>query len=528
MKKLLVLLSILVLLLLLSLSSAKATRGVQYYASPEGSGEDCTIDAPCSLQYAVKKAQPGDFVYVHSGNYYAEDSGDHHVLYIQGQFTLFGGCTWTSASDINCSPTTTPSILDGQNMHRVITIEGENTDVNLNGLTIRNGDAHGINTSYCPLKGGAPALGCGGGIFAYDILSLTLGDITFEHNVASSDTTGAGTAMGGALYAYKLHELFIYDSLFTENTSGQTGIGMGGAIYVEGAAVPTTGGISGCVFSANTLPGSDYSRGGAILVYQTGHLEIYRNSFIENNNLKNAIDGAAVYFLEMSSSTFYFAENFISGNYGRTILHSFMTPSRGSFNTIERNVFTGNIADSLIHLEGRDSHIVRNNFITYNSPLRDSRVNQKNIYLVGISPDQLLVYIYQNSIAGGVDAININDYVNPYIKKNIIAHSQGGIYNFGTGVTATIESNLFFGNSSDGSVGTNPFDGDPKFVNMSDGDLHVLRGSAAIDRLSLGEGPGDDIDTIGIRPIGSGPTPFDIGADEYELVNDLFLPLIFR
>lgn len=527
MKKIVVVLSILALLLSLLLSSAKATRGVQYYASPEGSGEDCTIDAPCSLQNAVKKAQTGDFVYVHSGNYYAENSGDQHVLYIQGEFTLFGGCTWTTAFDVNCSPSTTPSILDGENERRAITIEGENTDVSIYGLTIRNGNAHGVNPTLCPLKSGS-ALGCGGGIFAYDILSLTLGDITFDHNVASSDTTGAGTALGGALYAYDLHELYIYDSLFTENAAGTSGIGMGGAIYVEGATVSTTGSISDSIFTANNVPDSTWSKGGGILIYHTGLFEIYRNSFIENNSLKYKIDGAAVYFLEMGTSTFNFSENQLSGNFGQTILHSYTTPSSGSFNTIERNIFVDNSATSMIHLEGRNNHIVRNNFITYNSLLRDLRADYNNIYLKGINPDQLLVYIYNNSLAGGADAISLDDYVVVYIKNSIIASSQNGINEFGTSVTATIDSNLFFGNDSDGSVGTNPFYGDPKFVNMSAGDLHILKGSAAIDRVSDGLGISDDIDTLGIRPFGSSPTPYDIGADEYDLVNELFLPLVFR
>lgn len=527
MKKIVVILSILFILLSISLSSGKAVLGYHYYATPGGSGDACTYDAPCTLQAAVQKALPADHVYAQSGTYYSEYVSDLQVLYIKGDLWLMGGCTWTSASDVNCSPTI-PSILHGENQRRGITIEGKSSDVNLYGLTIRSGNAYGVNPSLCPLKGGGSALGCGGGIFTLGISSLTLGDITFEHNVASSDSTGSGTAMGGALYAYDLHELNIYDSHFTDNAAGATGIGMGGAIYVEGDSVLTTGGISGNVFTGNNVPDSTFSKGGAILVSNTGHYEVYRNSFIENNNLEYKIDGAAVYFLEMISSTFYFAENQLVGNFGRTILHSFTTPSRGSFNTIERNVFKDNTATSLIHLEGRDTHTVRNNFITYNSLLRDSRANYKNIYLKGINPDHLLVYIYNNSIAGGVDAISINDYVDTYIKNNIIASSQGGIYNFGSSVTATIDSNLFFDNDSDGSVGTNPFYGDPKFVNMSAGDLHIVKGSAAIDRLSDGLGITDDVDTLSIRPFGGGPTPYDIGADEWDLVNEVYMPLMFR
>ena len=502
--------------------------GATYYATPTGSGDACTFDAPCSLQGAIEKAQTGNHVYAQTGTYLADDAGDAQVIYIKGDLWLMGGCTWTTAFNVSCSPKTTPSNIDGENLHRGITIEGETAEVSLYGLTIRDGNAHGVNLSLCPLKGGTSALGCGGGIFASGISSLTLGDMTFESNTASSDSTGSGTALGGAVYAFDLNELSIYDSQFTNNSAGTTGIGMGGAIYVEGDSVLTTGGISGSAFTRNDVPDSTYSKGGAILVYNTGHYEIYRNSFIDNNNFEYKIDGAAVYFLEMSSSTFYFAENHLVGNYGRTILHSYTTPSRGSINTIERNIFKDNTAESLIHLEGRDNHTIRNNFITYNSLLRDSRANYKNIYLKGINPDHLLVTIYYNSIAGGVDAISIDDYVVTYIKNNIIASSQGGIYNFGSSVTATIDSNLFFDNDSNGSVGTNPFYGDPRFVNPAAGDLHILKGSAAIDRVSDGLGISDDVDTLSIRPFGGGATSYDIGADEWDLVNEVFLPLMFR
>jgi len=528
MRKISMLIGASLLLLSCFLYRTQASIGNNYYASPGGTGDTCSWDAPCSLQSAVNKAQAGDHTYLQSGTYLAASTSDPQVLYIKGEIALSGGCTWTSAFDVSCSPETTPSILDGQGVRRVITIDGEDSDVSLYGLTIRDGNAHGVNPSLCPLKSGGSALGCGGGIFASGIPSLTLGGMTFESNIASSDSTGTGAALGGALYTFDLQELYIYDSQFTDNAALEKGIGMGGAIYVEGDSVLTTGGISDSFFTANNVPESTYSKGAAILIYHTGLLEIYRNSFIENNDLENKIDGAAIYFLEMTSSTYNFAENLLTGNYGRTILHSYTTPSRFTFNTIERNIFKDNTATSMIHLEGRDYHIIRNNFITYNSWLNLTRADYNNIYLKGINPDHLLAYIYHNSLAGGVDAISIDDYVDTYIQNNIIASSQNGINILGSFVSTTIDSNLFFGNDFDGTVGANPFYGDPKFVNVSAGDLHIQKGSAAIDRLSDGLGIPDDIDTLSIRPIGSGPTPYDIGADEWDLVNEVYLPLTFR
>jgi len=528
MKKTLVSLLLLVLIFLGSASEVVIAAGTYYYATPTGSGDVCTFDVPCSLQTAIDKAQTGDHVYAQSGTYLAEDVGDSEVLYINGNLWMIGGCTWTTAFNVSCSPSITPSILDGENLHRGITIEGETSEVSIYGLTIMNGNAHGINPSLCPIKGGGLALGCGGGIFASAIQTLTLGDMKFESNVASSDTSGTGTAMGGALYAYDLNNLYIYDSQFISNAAMTTGIGMGGAIYIEGDTVATEGEISGSIFHTNNVPESSFSKGGAVMINHTGHFEIYQNTFQENNDWNNNIDGAAIAFNEMTTSTFYFAENLLSDNFGQTIFHSFTTASRATFNTIERNVFLNNTGTSMIHLEGRDNHTIRNNFITNSIPLGSSRADYKNIYIKGINPDYLLVYIYHNSLAGGVDAISIDDYVVTSIKNNIIASSQSGIYNFGSSVFATIDSNLFFDNDSDGSVGTNPFYGDPKFVDMPAGDLHILKGSAAIDRVSDGLGITDDVDTLSIRPFGTGPTPYDIGADEWDLVNEVFLPILFR
>lgn len=80
---------------------------------------------------------------------------------------------------------------------------------------------------------------------------------------------------------------------------------------------------------------------------------------------------------------------------------------------------------------------------------------------------------------------------------------------------------LFDAVTNPGISGTNPLDGDPRFVDPAGGDYHLGAGSAAID---VGVDAGVTIDIDGDpRPLG---LP-DIGADEY-VVARIRLPLILR
>jgi hypothetical protein len=72
-------------------------------------------------------------------------------------------------------------------------------------------------------------------------------------------------------------------------------------------------------------------------------------------------------------------------------------------------------------------------------------------------------------------------------------------------------------------MGSNPFYGDPAFIDPAGYDFHLLGSSAAINTVTDG-GTAEDIDDDD-RPSGWGATPYDVGADEFVWLYDLFLPL---
>jgi hypothetical protein len=96
------------------------------------------------------------------------------------------------------------------------------------------------------------------------------------------------------------------------------------------------------------------------------------------------------------------------------------------------------------------------------------------------------------------------------VRNNIFSQNKVSVQLLtGTESQFTIDHNLFYG--SGGTYGTNLIVGDPKFVNSSGADFHLLAGSPAIDAgLSL-NAPNNDFDG-NVRPQGLG---YDIGAYEF-------------
>ena len=521
----------LVILMLITLSNVPEkvyAAGVEYYADPSGSGTACTLSSPCSLQTAVDKALPSDHVYLRSGTYTAASPSDDFVLDIKDDLWLFGGCTWTSLADLNCNENNPASILDGEQTRRVIQIDGVTADVSLYNMTIQDGNATSIDTSNCTTWGGTPASGCGGGIFATDLESLIIYNLTFIGNIASSDSSGSSTSFGGAFYANDVEYLDISYSEFENNRAGVSGDGYGGAVYVEtSSSAPESYFYNNLFLNNNASTGLD-SKGAALMLNQTGRAEIYRNSFIRNN-FDDAInmEGSVVYFNEITTSSFSFTDNSVNNNLGLSLLHSYSS-SAMYWHDIGTNRFWENNCETNIFLEGVYFAHIRNNFLASSSTILRDRADAQSIYLKGTASSNATAQVFYNSIVGSSSGITIATDVNAYVKNNIIAFNDIGIPKPGDSGYTEIDSNLFYGNTSDGTVGTNPYYGDPKFINMPEGDLHIRKDSEAIDRLASGLGYTTDIDGLNSRPFGDGPTPYDIGADEWDQVNEVFLPIMLR
>jgi hypothetical protein len=173
-----------------------------------GCGSD---ESPChTLQYAVNQAQSGDTILVAEGTY-TYSANDQTSACFKGTttvpvvcvvdkfLTILGGyqaSNWNTAD-----PVAHPTIIDGQNQHRGITLLGSNqtsmsAQLDLEGFTIRNGLAQGATTGSDD-----DTDAYGGGMFI-DTAGFTLRNLIFQNNQAIGGNTSnshGGVAAGGAL-----------------------------------------------------------------------------------------------------------------------------------------------------------------------------------------------------------------------------------------------------------------------------------------------------------------------------------------
>ena len=158
------------------------------------------------------------------------------------------------------------------------------------------------------------------------------------------------------------------------------------------------------------------------------------------------------------------------------------------------------------------NNIISNNVIYNSSTAAIEAIN---------SPGNL---IYNNTIdnemAGGWGAITMADggsggvpSNNNVIKNNIITNSNTGITLQGSPTGTVITNNLFYNNSSNGSVGTASQIGNPLYVGSGSDPYNIQTGSAAIDKgTTIAQVPTDKLGTP--RPQGSA---YDIGAYEFKM-----------
>jgi hypothetical protein len=198
---------------------------------------------------------------------------------------------------------------------------------------------------------------------------------------------------------------------------------------------------------------------------------------------------------------------------------------------ITQNYIWGNtLSWAIIWLEGYFSTYIINNMVGVLEPVRDARGGATyDVYLYGRgpSPNQSSATLWHNTLASANAGIMSAGYVTARVENNIISHQDTIGIDYEPWSPSAIfitETNLFFANADDGLVGTNPIYGDPLYTAITLGDLHINPGSAALDQ----GGPTTTVlDMDGDpRPIGTGPTPYDLGADEFGLW--FFMPMILR
>jgi hypothetical protein len=461
------------------------------------------------------------------------------------------------------------TIIDGGGSSRVVYVY-PNIDVTISSVTIRNGAGYtgagifvaGNNVftlTNSTVSNNTSCVGCsGGGIYLPSNVTAVISGCSFVDNAAG------GNADGGAIWSQR-NTLTVIGSTFTGNHSS----GRGGAIHsaLSGSALT----VIESVFSNNTVTGTVNASGGAIW-HDTGTLVI-SNTTIVNNSTSNVGGGIAT-----SGGTAHIYGSTIAGN---SAINTTVSCYGGG---IRNYLTTLLIEDSVVRdnwVSGDDS---LGGGIFSDGPTTLDRVtvsgNSSNYYSGGIhSQDPLTltnVTISGNSAAdaaGGLtqtDVGKVATIVNCTIASNTLTSGSpswgGGILVYSTlNMTNTLLAYNDNGNCSIGSggslnsgghnvedgdtcglgatgdiTGTDPYLGPLGFyggpsvgATASEEGMRtqaLLRGSPAIDM-------GDDaacppVDQRGVaRPVdGDKDTTAicDIGAFEFDLLDDVFLPLTLR
>ncbi len=479
------------------------------FASPTGTqDDDCTYTDPCDLQTAVNTSSPGGLVYVAAGTYHPFSLPSDQVLLINQSVHIYGGWDGVSGGDPGIPDHETYiTTLDGENARQVVTIMLDPTETaTLTGLTIRNGNATG-KTAICSAP--SPA-GCGGGIL------VTGGTTTIEHciiedNIAATTASeSARTGFGGGIYIQNPESATIrYNTIRSNDAStaisGPAGNnGEGGGIFVSGAVDATDLTITQNDISENSAASSDFGGWGVGLTILDSHGVVSGNTFRANNlNLSSFGSGLYTWHSDLSIDDNLFINNlggqalYLADFNGSLTSNTIINPEIGY------GIFFG------INGGGRSSLLV-NNIIAHH--------DTANIAIAGGDGVISTVNGYHNTLDDAPYGLYLLNYASVIFANSILSNHTTGIYENPTGsdIFVNLSYTLFFGNISDGTwdLLVHPIpSGDPFFMNANANDYRIQANSAARDKA---ETTGYTYDFEGDpRPMGSGGTPYDVGADEF-------------
>jgi hypothetical protein len=206
-----------------------------FYVSPSGSDSDpgTSWKKPLkTLTRAMNLAMAGKTIVLMEGTYSAS-SGETLPIILKSGVILRGGY-YNRFLDRDVP--NHPSVLDGEQAHRLVSSYASSPATVIEGLTLTRG-------AY--VSGGK-----GGGMYCYGGSTPAINDCTFSNN-------SGGNFGGGGLYCSESSPS-ITGCLFTGNTTQE-----GGAIYCFDAS-PV---ITNCTFTGNSATGFNAASGGAIYFY---------------------------------------------------------------------------------------------------------------------------------------------------------------------------------------------------------------------------------------------------------------------
>jgi hypothetical protein len=356
---------------------------------------------------------------------------------------------------------TTTAYITGENSYHVVTGSGTGHTAILDGFTITGGQANGAYSGPC-----GPA--CGGGMFNNNS-SPTLANVAFSGNFAAQ--------AGGGMYNHEYSSPSLTNVTFSGNTARVYGGGMFNGTESNSQLTDVT-------FSGNT---ADDSGGG--MHNFTSSPVLTATQFLSNT----APLGGGI-FNNQSSPTLT-NTNFIGNTAKRNGGGMYNTGSSPSLTNV---TFSGNRADA-----------------SGGGMFNDSNSNPTlvNITFAGNSakdePD-----------SGGMHNTNSNPTLTNCIVWGNSSPDRSIVNNVDS--TATIRNSLVQGSGGSqkwdtrfGVDGGNNIDDDPAFVNPDKGDLHLQRGSPAIDSGDNAAIPADVTTDLDGKPrICNGRV--DMGAYEYQ------------
>ena len=434
----------------------------QYVATSGTDAGDCSNSAqPCkTISYALTKAGDGGEVRVAAGVY-------PEMIQVSKQVSLTGGFTLTNW--FTPTWTTNPTVLDGQNAYRPLTINADT--VRVNGFIIRNGNA----------TNSASSEGIGGGIFIGPVNIVdraTLVNLRLENNVAStldnSNSAGGGLAvtMGNTFMIPARLVLTNVTVISNTATTASLGSSGGGMSLMAAGTSPLNVEMSNVTVQGNTA-GKDFtSSGGGIALSLNGGTATIEQSRILNNRaaqiktlLGGPSRGGGIYLI---NGDLQLLNVLIAGNQGeRGNAISVQPGSNGAtvsmnYVTLADNYRTAGEAAPTIHSDGTNVFFVLANMLLSDNTIAFEGQN-------GVPPAEI-------------------QFINSLIDNN---------------VNTVISGTVAFS-------GSNPLRGAAEYVNAAAGDYRLKATSGAVDA-GNGQAPLVDLDGT-TRPQG---VTTDIGAYEF-------------